>query len=176
MRIARTLLVTGVLAGILAPPAHAARIKDIADVEGVRSNQLTGYGVVVGLDGSGDGQQSLFTIQSILSMLRRRGVTISVDPRQIRVKNAAAVVVTANLPPFARSGNHIDIEVSTIGDAKSLRGGTLILTPLLGPDQQVYAVAQGPVSIGGGFSASAPGASATSGFATAGTIPAGAIV
>jgi flagellar P-ring protein precursor FlgI len=176
MRIARALLLTGVLAGILAPPAYAARIKDIADVEGVRSNQLTGYGVVVGLDGSGDGQQSLFTIQSILSMLRRRGVTISVDPRQIRVKNAAAVVVTANLPPFARSGNHIDIEVSTIGDAKSLRGGTLILTPLLGPDQQVYAVAQGPVSIGGGFSASAPGASATSGFATAGTIPAGAIV
>ncbi len=171
----RIALLAGVL-GSLVAPASAARIKDIADVEGIRGNQLSGYGIVVGLDGSGDGQQSLFTIQSILSMLRRRGVTISVDPRQIRVKNAAAVVVTATLPPFAHSGNRIDIQLSSIGDAKSLRGGTLILTPLLGADQQVYAVAQGPVSIGGGFSASAPGASATSGFATAGTIPGGAIV
>ncbi len=156
--------------------ASAARIKDIADVEGIRGNQLSGYGVVVGLEGTGDGQQSLFTIQSILSMLRRRGVTITVDPRQIRVKNAAAVVVTATLPPFARSGNRIDVQLSSIGDAKSLRGGTLILTPLLGPDQQVYAVSQGPVSIGGGFAASAAGASATSGHPTAGTIPGGATV
>jgi flagellar P-ring protein precursor FlgI len=175
MRAASVMLLVA-LACLAAVPARAARIKDIADVEGVRSNQLTGYGVVVGLDGSGDGQQSLFTIQSILSMLRRRGVTISVDPRQIRVKNAAAVVVTANLPPFAHSGNRIDVEVSTMGDAKSLRGGTLILTPLIGPDQQVYAVAQGPVSIGGGFSTEAAGASASSGFATAGTLPGGAIV
>ncbi|HEY2388643.1 MAG TPA: flagellar basal body P-ring protein FlgI [Candidatus Binatia bacterium] len=170
------ILLLAALVCLVAVPARAARIKDITDVEGVRSNQLTGYGVVVGLDGSGDGQQSLFTIQSILSMLRRRGVTISVDPRQIRVKNAAAVVVTANLPPFARSGNRIDVEVSTMGDAKSLRGGTLVMTPLIGPDQQVYAVAQGPVSIGGGFSAEAAGASTTSGFATAGTLPGGAIV
>ncbi len=176
MRLRRTVLVVGLLGAVLASPVDAARIKDITDVEGVRSNQLSGYGVVVGLDGSGDGQQSLFTIQSILSMLRRRGVTISVDPRQIRVKNAAAVVVTATLPPFARSGNHIDVQLSSIGDAKSLRGGTLILTPLVGPDQQIYAVAQGPVSIGGGFSAQAAGASATSGHSTAGTIPSGAIV
>src|SRR4029079_17926503 len=139
-------------------------------------NQLSGYGVVVGLEGTGDGQQSLFTIQSILSMLRRRGVTITVDPRQIRVKNAGAVVVTATLPPFARSGNRIDVQLSSIGDAKSLLGGTLILTTLLGPDQQVYAVSQGPVSIGGGFAASAAGASATSGHPTAGTIPGGASV
>jgi len=161
---------------LAATPARAARIKDIADVEGVRSNQLSGYGVVVGLDGTGDGQQSLFTVQSILSMLRRRGVTISVDPRQIRVKNAAAVVVTATLPPFARSGNRIDVQLSSIGDAKSLRGGTLILTPLTAADQHVYAVAQGPVSLGGGYTAQAAGASATSGHPTVGVVTGGAIV
>jgi len=156
--------------------ATAARIKDIASVEGVRGNQLTGYGIVVGLDGSGDGQQSIFTVQSILSMLRRRGVDISVDPRQVRVKNAAAVVVTATLPPFARSGNRVDVQLSSIGDAKSLRGGTLVMTPLFGGDQQVYAVAQGGVSIGGGFTASAPGASTTSGHPTVGIITGGALV
>jgi flagellar P-ring protein precursor FlgI len=175
---AATTIVAAVLALLAgtAPRADAARIKDIADVEGVRPNQLTGYGVVVGLEGTGDGQQSLFTIQSILSMLRRRGVTISVDPRQIRVKNAAAVVVTASLPPFARSGNRIDVQLSSIGDAKSLRGGTLVMTPLIAADQQVYAVAQGPVSIGGGFAASAAGASATSGHPTVGVISGGALV
>ena len=157
-------------------PAHAARIKDIAEVEGIRSNQLSGYGVVVGLQGTGDGQQALFTIQSILNALRRRGVLINVDPRQIRVKNAAAVLVTASLPPFARSGDKIDVQVSSMGDAKSLRGGTLIMTPLIGGDQQVYAVAQGAVSLGGGFSLSAPGASTTSGHPTAGIIPDGALV
>jgi flagellar P-ring protein precursor FlgI len=169
-----------VLAGLClwggARPASAARIKDIANVEGVRGNQLTGYGVVVGLAGTGDGQQSIFTVQSILSMLRRRGVTVSVDPRQVRVKNAAAVVVTATLPPFARSGNRVDVQISSIGDADSLRGGTLVMTPLFGGDQQVYAVAQGGVSLGGGFSASAPGASATSGHATVGVITGGAVV
>jgi flagellar P-ring protein FlgI len=156
--------------------ASAARIKDIASVEGVRGNQLTGYGVVVGLNGTGDGQQSIFTVQSILSMLRRRGVTVSVDPRQVRVKNAAAVVVTATLPPFARSGNHVDVQISSIGDAESLQGGTLVMTPLFGGDQQVYAVAQGGVSLGGGFSASAPGASATSGHPTVGVVTNGALV
>lgn len=164
------------LAGAAAPPVHAARIKDIAQVEGVRGNQLTGYGVVVGLDGTGDGQQSIFTVQSILSMLRRRGVVVSIDPRQVRVKNAAAVVVTATLPPFSRSGNRIDVQLSSIGDAESLRGGTLIMTPLFGGDQQVYAVAQGAVSLGGGFSASAPGASATSGHPTVGVVTGGALV
>jgi flagellar P-ring protein precursor FlgI len=176
---ARAIVVAALASVVLlgaARGAQAARIKDIADVEGVRPNQLTGYGVVVGLEGTGDGQQSLFTIQSILSMLRRRGVTISVDPRQIRVKNAAAVVITAMLPPFARSGNQIDVQLSSIGDAKSLRGGTLVLTPLLGADQQVYAVAQGPVSIGGGFATSAPGASATKSHPTVGVITGGAIV
>mgnify|MGYP001248551676 FL=1 len=159
-----------------ARPASAARIKDIANVEGVRGNQLTGYGVVVGLNGTGDGQQSIFTVQSILSMLRRRGVTVSVDPRQVKVNNAAAVVVTATLPPFSRSGNRIDVQLSSIGDAESLRGGTLVMTPLFGGDQQVYAVAQGGVSLGGGFSASAPGASSTSGHPTVGVITNGAVV
>lgn len=156
--------------------ADAARIKDIADVEGIRTNQLTGYGVVVGLNGTGDGQQALFTVQGILSMLRRNGVQITVDPRQIRVKNAAAVMVTASLPPFARNGTRVDVQISSIGDAKSLQGGTLIMTPLFGGDSQVYAVAQGPVSLGGGFSASAVGASAVSGHPTAGIITGGALV
>lgn len=160
----------------LASTAEAARIKDIVAVEGIRPNQLSGYGVVVGLQGTGDGQQSLFTVQSILSMLRRRGVLVTVDPRQVRVKNAAAVVVTAQLPPFARSGDRIDVQVSSIGDAKSLRGGTLISTPLYGGDEQVYAVAQGSVSLGGGFSVAAVGAEETIGHPTAGMIPDGAIV
>jgi flagellar P-ring protein precursor FlgI len=157
-------------------PARAARIKDIAEFEGVRSNQLSGYGIVVGLQGTGDGQQALFTIQSVLNALRRNGVLITVDPRQIRVKNAAAVLVTAKLPPFARSGDRIDVQVASIGDAKSLQGGTLITAPLRGGDQQVYAVAQGSVSLGGGFTASAPGASTTSGMTTAGIVPDGALV
>ncbi len=156
--------------------AESARIKDIAAVEGIRSNQLSGYGIVVGLQGTGDGQQAVFTIQSILNMLRRRGVLVQVDPRQVRVKNAAAVLVTASLPPFARSGDRIDIQVSSLGDAKSLRGGTLISTPLLGGDDLVYAVAQGAVSLGGGFSVAASGSSETIGHPTAGTIPEGALV
>lgn len=168
------LLTSTLVAG--AGPAVAARLKDIAEVVGIRPNQLSGYGIVVGLQGTGDGQQAIFTIQSILSMLRRRGVLISLDPRQVRVKNAAAVVVTGELPPFARSGDRIDIQVSSLGDAASLRGGTLISTPLFGGDQQVYAVAQGPVSLGGGFTASAAGASEVSGHPTAGFIPDGALV
>lgn len=176
----RTMMRAGaILAAVVllsASSAGAARIKDISDVEGIRPNQLYGYGIVVGLQGTGDGQQALFTIQSILSMLRRRGVLITVDPRQIRVKNAAAVLVTAQLPPFARSGNRIDVQVSSIGDSESLRGGTLISTPLIGGDQQVYAVAQGAVSLGGGFAVAAAGASETIGHPTAGTIPDGALV
>ena len=165
-----------VLAVGLASHVHASRIKDIAAVEGIRPNQLSGYGIVVGLQGTGDGQQAIFTIQSILNMLRRRGVVVTVDPRQVRVKNAAAVLVTASLPPFARSGDRIDVQVSSLGDAKSLRGGTLIATPLLGGDSAVYAVAQGSVSLGGGFSVAASGASETIGHPTSGTIPEGALV
>lgn len=176
--VARVALLAAAVSGSLLAPgvAHAARIKDIADIQGVRPNQLVGYGVVTGLNGTGDGQQAVFTIQSILSMLRRRGINITVDPRQLRVENAAAVVVTATLPPFARVGSRIDVQVSSIGDAESLQGGTLVLTPLFAPDQQVYAVAQGPVSLGGGFSAQAAGAAATKSHPTVGYISDGAIV
>jgi flagellar P-ring protein precursor FlgI len=164
-------------AGLLAAaPADAARLKDIAHIEGVRSNQLWGYGVVIGLNGTGDSQQSLFTAQSVINMLRRQGLTLSVNPRQLQLKNAAAVVVTADLKPFAHSGNRLDVVVSSLGDAKSLEGGTLIQSPLFGADQNVYAVAQGPVSLGGGFSAAATGASAQKGHPTTAYISAGATV
>lgn len=161
---------------LLAPPARAARIKDIASIEGVRLNQLWGYGLVAGLDGTGDTQQSIFTVQSVLNMLRRQGITLDVNPRQLQLKNVAAVTVTADLPPFVRSGTRIDVVVSSLGDAKSLQGGTLLLTPLFAPDRRVYAVAQGPVSLGGGFSAAGAGAKAQKSHPTVGFVPGGAIV
>lgn len=157
-------------------PAEAARLKDIAHIEGVRANQLWGYGVVIGLNGTGDSQQSLFTAQSVMNMLRRQGLTLDVNPRQLQLKNAAAVVVTADLPPFAHSGNRIDVVVSSLGDADSLEGGTLIQTPLFGADQQVYAVSQGPVSLGGGFAAGGGSTSTTKGHPTTAFISSGAIV
>jgi len=126
---------------------EATRLKDFADLTGVRNNQLIGYGLVVGLDGTGDGQKSTFTRQSLTSMLRRVGVTV--DAEALKVENIAAVVVTATLPPFARQGSRVDVTVSSIGDCESLRGGVLLMTPLKGADSQVYAVGQGPVSIGG---------------------------
>jgi flagellar P-ring protein precursor FlgI len=142
----------------------------------VRSNQVWGYGIVAGLNGTGDSQQAIFTVQSILNMLRRKGLTLNINPRQLQIKNVAAVAVTAMLPPFARQGSRIDVQASSLGDAKSLQGGTLLLTPLAGPDGQVYAVAQGPISLGGGFSAQAAGASATKSHPTAAVIPNGALV
>jgi flagellar P-ring protein precursor FlgI len=176
----RQLLVGGALAACLAiagaAPASAARLKDIAFIEGVRSNQLWGYGLVVGLDATGDSQQAIFTPQSVLNLLRRRGLTLTVNPRQLQLKNVAAVVVTADLPPFARSGSRLDVVVSSLGDADSLQGGTLLQAPLFGGDQEVYAVAQGPVSLGGGFLASGTAASATKGHPTTGYISGGAIV
>jgi len=156
--------------------AFGARLKDIAAIEGVRPNQLSGYGIIAGLNGSGDTQQAIFTVQSVLNMLHRQGLTLNVNPRQLQIKNVAAVSVTAMLPPFARQGSRIDIEVSSLGDAKSLQGGTLLLTPLVGADGQVYAVGQGPISIGGGFSAHAVGATAQKNHPTAGVIPGGALV
>ena len=125
-------------------------MKDLAATKGVRGNQLIGYGLVVGLDGSGDKQGTEFTIQSLASLLARMGVTV--DPAAIQVKNVAAVMVTSALPPFARTGSTIDATVSSLGDASSLEGGTLILTPLFGADGRVYAIAQGALSVGG-FSA-----------------------
>jgi len=169
------LVVAGLLlaAGV---PARAARLKDIAAIEGMRANQLWGYGLVVGLNGTGDSQQALFTPQSVLNLLRSKGITLDVNPKQLQVTNVAAVMVTAMLPPFARQGTSIDAQVSSMGDADSLQGGTLLLTPLFGADGQVYAVGQGAVSLGGGFSARGAGASATKSHPTAAWLTGGAIV
>ena len=130
--------------------AHATELKNIANVEGVRNNQLLGYGLVIGLEGSGDSQQTKFTPQSLANMLEKQGIMVPAD--SLKVKNVAAVIVTATLPPFARPGSTIDVVVSSLGDANSLQGGTLVQTPLVAGNGQVYAVAQGPVTIGG-FSA-----------------------
>lgn len=174
---ARRWAVALVLGGLLgAWPATAARLKDIAAIEGVRPNQLWGYGLVVGLNGSGDSQQALFTPQSVLNLLRSKGITLDVNPKQLQVKNVAAVMVTALLPPFARQGTRIDAQVSSLGDAKTLQGGTLLLTPLFGADGEVYAVAQGALSLGGGFAARGPGASATKSHPTAAWLTSGALV
>ncbi|MDD6056078.1 MAG: flagellar basal body P-ring protein FlgI [Helicobacteraceae bacterium] len=132
---------------VLALPAFSAKVGDLANIVGVRDNQLIGYGLVVGLNGTGDKTTSTFTMQSISNMLE--SVNVKVDPNDISSKNAAAVMVTAKLPAFARQGDKIDILVSSIGDAKSLEGGTLLLTPLSGLDGRIYAVAQGAVGIGG---------------------------
>jgi flagellar P-ring protein precursor FlgI len=162
------------LAVVLAP-AHAARIKEVASVAGVRSNPLTGYGLVVGLDGTGDQTtQAPFTGQSLSAMLQQFGVLlpqgVTMQPR-----NIAAVMVTASLPAFAQPGQQLDINVSSIGNAKSLRGGTLIATPLRGADGQVYAIAQGNLVVGGA-GASAGGSKVQINHLSAGRIPAGALV
>jgi flagellar P-ring protein precursor FlgI len=164
-------LACAALAVAASPPV---RIKDLTDVEGVRGNALVGYGLVVGLQGTGDGTQAEFTVQSLVNMLRRSGVTVSAD--DVRVKNVAAVMVTAELPPFARPGQAIDVLVSSIGDAKSLLGGTLLMTPLGGPDGGIYAVAQGAISLGGAFQSGGGGNSVQKNHPTAGRIPAGARV
>ena len=163
-----------VCAGLLfAAPTHAVRIKDIADIKGVRSNQLVGYGLVVGLDGTGDSDDSTFTLQSMASMLEKMGVTVK--PEDIEVDNVAAVMVTADLPPFARSGNQIDVLVSSIGDAENLQGGTLLFTPLKGADGHVYAIAQGAVSTGG-FEVKGTSAGVQKNFPTVGRVVGGAVV
>ncbi len=153
---------------------HAARVKDIASVRGVRSNQLVGYGLVVGLNGSGDKQSTRFTTQSLESMLARLGIAIDAD--EIRVKNVAAVMVTANLPPFARVGSTLDAVVSSIGDAKSLEGGTLVMTPLFAADGEVYAIAQGPLSVGGFAAGGGAGSSVQKNHPTVGRLASGATV
>ena len=153
--------------------ARAERIKDIAHVGGVRSNQLVGYGLVVGLDGSGDGNGAIFTAQSVANMLEKFGVTVPAGA--LKVKNVAAVMVTCRLPAFAKNGSGLDVTVSSLGDARSLQGGMLLQTPLRGADGAVYAVAQGAVSVGG-FSAAGGGSSQTKNHVTAGRVPAGALV
>ncbi len=128
--------------------ASAARIKDLASIKGIRSNQLSGYGLVVGLNGTGDKAGVSFTRQALANMMEK--MNVHVNKNQLAVKNVAAVIVTASIPPFARIGDRIDVSVSSLGDAKSLKGGTLLLTPLRGVDEQIYALAQGVVSLGGG--------------------------
>jgi flagellar P-ring protein precursor FlgI len=150
------------------------RIKDIVDVEGVRSNDLVGYGLVIGLNGTGDTlRNSPYTEEALSSLLERLGV--NVQGEQFRPNTVAAVLVTASLPPFARSGSRIDVTVSAIGDAQSLSGGTLVMTPLTAADNQVYAAAQGSVLVSG-FEAQGEAASITEGVPTTGTIPGGARV
>jgi flagellar P-ring protein precursor FlgI len=163
------------LVALLASPAAASsRIKDITDFEGVRDNPLVGYGLVVGLNGTGDSlRNSAFTAESLQAMLERLGV--NTRDATLRTANVAAVMVTGNLPPFAAQGTRMDVTVSALGDAKSLQGGTLLVTPLLGADGEVYAVAQGPVAIGG-FSAAGESATVIRGVPTVGRIANGALI
>ena len=165
-----------ILVWALAPgvfPAGGARLKDLVDIEGVRDNQLVGYGLVVGLAGTGDGRQATFPAQSVANLLERMGV--SVPPTAFQIKNTAAVMVTATLPPFAQPGAHIDATVAAIGDARNLQGGILVLTSLRGADGQVYAVAQGPV-VTGGFGGGRSGNTRVVNHPTVGLTPNGGIV
>ncbi|VAX16867.1 Flagellar P-ring protein FlgI [hydrothermal vent metagenome] len=175
----------------VAKPASAARLKDIASIRGVRSNQLIGYGLVVGLKNSGDqSYKSPFTIQALLSMLERLGATVDIRQqinrrtgvpdirflRDIRVENVAAVMVTADLPPFVRQGARIDVVVSSLGDAKSLKGGTLLLTPLKATNGEVFAVAQGALSVGGAFNEGFRRTSISKNHPTVGRLAGGGVV
>ncbi|WP_458777740.1 flagellar basal body P-ring protein FlgI [Desulforhopalus sp. 52FAK] len=157
--------------------ASAARIKDIAQIHGVRDNQLSGYGIVTGLNGTGDDMtKSVFTLQAIYNMMTRHGITIDPDNiDDIKIENIAAVMVTGTLPPFAKSGSRMDVQVSSIGDAESLAGGTLLMTPLLGPDGNIYSVAQGPITIGA-FSYGGKAAQVQQNHPTVGRIAGGAII
>jgi len=161
------------IAGTLSILHAASRIKDIASFEGIRDNQLVGYGLVVGLNGTGDRSQTFFSTQTLANLLERSGITI--NPDQVRVKNIASVMVTATLPPSVRQGSRIDVMVSSIGDAQSLQGGVLIQTPLRAADNVVYAVAQGPVTLGG-FSGGGNSNRVQSNHPTGGRIPNGGIV
>jgi flagellar P-ring protein precursor FlgI len=150
-----------------------ARIGDISSIAGVRDNYIMGYGLVVGLNGSGDGQQDIFPVQTLMGILQKMGV--QAPARSVITRNVAAVFVTASLPPFAQPGTRIDVNVSSAGDARSLQGGELLMTPLYGPDGQVYAVAQGPVVIGG-YTAGTSGNVITVNQPTAGRVPSGGMV
>jgi len=153
---------------------HAARLKDLAQIDGNRANQLFGYGLVVGLNGTGDKQNTEFTVQTLANLLQDYNIRVS--PTDVRVKNIAAVIVTAEVPPFVQPGTRLDATVSSIGDASSLSGGVLLLSPLKGPDGRVYAVAQGSVSLGGGYTALGIGAKISKDHQTAGRITAGVLL
>lgn len=171
------MVVMAILAGLLvSDAARAERIKDLASIAGVRNNQLIGYGLVVGLDGSGDQTtQTPFTVQAVLNMLSNMGTNLAGGTSSLQLKNVAAVMVTANLPAFSQPGQQIDVTVSSIGNAKSLRGGTLVLTPLKGADGQIYAMAQGNVVVVGA-GASGAGTKVTINHLSAGRIASGATV
>ena len=171
--ILKKLIIMQLIIVLLSSCAYAARIKDISKIKGMRRNQLVGYGLVVGLNGTGDGKDAEFTIQSMSSMLDKLGVTVR--PDDIDVDNVAAVIVTANLPPFSKAGSSIDVTVSSIGDAENLQGGNLLFTPLKAADGKIYAVAQGAVSTGG-FSAGGAGGKVQKNFPTVGRIVNGAII
>ncbi len=164
------ILLWTVCSGVL--PAADARIKDIARLQGVRDNPLMGYGLVVGLNGTGDRRQTIFTTQTLANLLQKQGLTI--DPTAIKVNNIAAVMVTATLPPFSRTGSPLDVTVSSMGDAQSLQGGTLLMTALKAADGQTYAVAQGPIVIAG-FTAGGM-SRVQSNHPTAGRIPQGGLI
>lgn len=182
----RSLLLVGCFAlalGVSAASGEAlqlsrhARVKDVATVEGIRDNQLVGYGIVVGLRGTGDSSQTIFPVQTLISTLQRMGVNLpqSFATSSLRVQNMAAVFIAATLPPFARPGNKLDVTVSSAGDARSIEGGLLLMTPLYGPDGQIYAEAQGPLVLGG-YSVSSNGNTRSLNHPTTGRIPSGAIV
>ena len=159
------------------PSAKLARVKDIASVEGVRDNQLVGYGIVVGLHGTGDSSQTVFPLQTLESALERMGVSLQGNAMasMMQTRNMAAVFLAGTLPPFAEPGYKVDVTVSSAGDARSLEGGLLLLTPLYGPDGQIYAQAQGPLVLGG-YAVTANGSSKSVNYPTTGRIPSGAIV
>ncbi|MBL0159419.1 MAG: flagellar basal body P-ring protein FlgI [Bryobacterales bacterium] len=158
----------------LTPLSAAIRIKEVAAIEGVRDNQLVGYGVVVGLNGTGDKRQTYFSAQTLANLLERMGVQVS--PTAMQVRNTAAVLLTANLPPFAQPGTRIDVHVAAIGDSTNLQGGLLIMTPLKSSGGQIFAAAQGPVVTGGFVAGRGGGNSMTVNHPTAGRVPSGAIV
>lgn len=175
-RLRFAIVLAGLFALVAAPASHAERVKDLASVSGVRTNQLVGYGLVVGLDGTGDQTtQAPFTTQSLISMLERLGVTLP-PGSNLQLKNIAAVAVSADLPPFAKPGQTIDITVSSIANAKSLRGGTLLVTPLKGMDGQIYAIAQGNLAVSGLGISGQDGSKISINVPSVGTIPNGATV
>jgi flagellar P-ring protein FlgI len=169
-------LALALFAALLAAPrtARAEHVRDLADVAGARENQLLGYGLVTGLSGTGDDTSVPFTTQSVLAMLRRLGV--QVDPVQLRLRNVAAVVVTATLPAFSKQGMKIDVSVSSIGNARSLSGGVLVQTMLKGADQKTYAIAQGSLTVGGFDAKGSTGSGVKQGSTTSGRIPEGALI
>jgi len=172
----RNYLMACLVALLMSSAAHAERLKDLASIQGVRSNQLIGYGLVVGLNGSGDQTtQTPFTVQTFNNMLAQFGINVP-PGGNVQLKNVAAVSVHAELPPFARPGQSIDITVSSIGNAKSLRGGSLLMTPLKGIDGNVYAIAQGNLVVGGFDAGGADGSRITVNVPSAGRIPSGATV